>query len=117
MASASSSPFFSPEPKPFIALHDNFVNKFAEPFPVKAFQEIRPSVKDVQHIPCLGDGFIAASIQEPFLFQLCCAELFCQLIGSGYKNITVHKPLLLQLGQGVTLTGEIGYLLVQFHYV
>ncbi len=75
-------PIFQPEPKPLIALHDDFVNQFAEQLLVKALQEIRPGVKDVQQFLCLSDDLIAAGIQEslPF-FCFAARELFCQLIG------------------------------------
>ena len=50
-----------------------------------------------------------------FLFQLCSAELFGQLIALGYKNVRINETLLFQRGQHLILTGKFRYLFVQLN--
>ena len=54
----------------------------------------------------LRDSIIPAGIQKAFLFQFCGAELFGQLIASGYKNVRINAALLFEHGQKLILTGN-----------
>ncbi len=55
----------------------------------------------------LCDGIIPAGIKKAFLFQFHGAELFGQLIASGYKNVRINAALLFQHGQKLILTGDV----------
>ena len=100
-----------------VALHDDLVHELAEQLPIKGVQEVWPSLQGFDQLLGLLDRLILLGLQEPFLLQLCSAELFRQLVPAGDKNVRVDKALLLELGQQSILTDNVCNFLVECHDV
>ena len=100
-----------------IAVYDDFFNELTEQLRIEVIKEVRPCIQYFHQFPRLGDGAIAIGDKQAFLFQLCDTELFGQLITLGYKNVRINEALLFQRGQHLILTGQIGYLFVEFNDV
>ena len=74
-----------------IALHDDLVHELAEQLPIEGVQEVRPGLQGFYQLLGLLERLILLGLQEPFLLQLCGAELFRQFVPAGDKNIRVDK--------------------------
>ena len=90
---AGRCPLLPPYLHTVIALHDNLVHELAEQLPIEGVQEVRPSLQGFNQLLSLLDRLILLGLQEPFLLQLCGAELFRQLVLAGYKNVRGDKAV------------------------